>query len=51
MTNILKIGLAVIVGILLIGLLFSLLKVAIVVALAIGIVMFVQNKFGPKRLK
>jgi len=51
MTNILKIALAVIVGILLIGLIFSLLKIAIVIALAVGIVMLAQNYFGPKRLK
>jgi hypothetical protein len=42
---------AVIVGILLIGLLLKLAKIAIIVAICVGIVMFVQNKFGTKRLK
>ena len=51
MTNLLKIVIAVIVGILLIGLFLSLLKVAIVVALAVGIVALAKNYFGPKRLK
>jgi len=42
---------AVIVGIILIGIVLKLLKVAIIIALAVGIVMLAQNKFGPKRLK
>jgi hypothetical protein len=42
---------AVIIGIILIGIVLKLLKVAIILALAIGIVMLVQNNFGPKRLK
>jgi hypothetical protein len=42
---------AVVIGILLIGLVFKLLKVAILVALAVGVVMLAQNYFGPKRLK
>jgi hypothetical protein len=42
---------AVIIGILLIGLFLKLLKVAIIVALAIGIVMFAQKQFGGKRLR
>jgi hypothetical protein len=42
---------AVILGILLIGLLLKILKIAIILALAVGIVMFAQNKFGTKRLK
>ena len=42
---------AVIVGILLIGLLLKLLKFAIIVALVVGGLMLVQNKFGTKRLK
>ena len=43
--------LAVIIGILVIGLVLKLLKVAIIIALAVGIVMLAQNKFGTKRLK
>jgi len=39
---------AVIVGILLIGLLFKLLKVAIILALCVGAVIFLQNKLGQK---
>jgi hypothetical protein len=42
---------AIIIGILLIGLLFKLLKIAIILALAAGIVMIAQNYFGPKRIK
>jgi hypothetical protein len=42
---------AVIIGIIVIGIVLKLLKVAIILALAIGIVMLAQNKFGPKRLK
>jgi len=42
---------AVIIGILLIGLLLKVLKIAIIVAVAVGIVMLAQNKFGTKRLK
>ena len=42
---------AVIIGILLIGLLLKLLKFAIIVALVVGGLMLVQNKFGTKRLK
>ncbi|MEO5774128.1 MAG: hypothetical protein ABIQ32_08435 [Sphingomicrobium sp.] len=42
---------AVIIGILLIGLVLKLLKVAILVALAVGIVMLAQNAFGAKRIK
>ena len=43
---------AVIVGILLIGLLLKIIKVAIIVALCVGAVMFLQNKLGgTKRLK
>jgi hypothetical protein len=51
MTNVLKIAIAVIVGILLLGILFKLLKVAIIIALVVGGVMLVQNQFGNKRLK
>jgi hypothetical protein len=42
---------AVIIGILLIGLVLKIIKLAIIVALAVGIVMFAQAKFGTKRLK
>ena len=42
---------AVIIGILLIGLLFKLLKVAIILALCVGAVIFLQNKLGARRLK
>jgi hypothetical protein len=42
---------AVIVGILLIGVLLKILKIAIILALCVGLVMFAQNKFGTKRLK
>lgn len=42
---------AVVLGILLIGLLFKLLKIAVILALCVGIVMFAQNKLGTKRLK
>ena len=42
---------AVIIGILLIGLLLKIIKVAIILALCVGAVMFLQNKLGPKRLK
>ena len=42
---------AVIIGIILLGIFLKLLKVAIILALAIGIVMVAQNAFGNKRLK
>jgi hypothetical protein len=42
---------AVVVGILLIGLVLKIIKIAIVLAVCVGIVMFAQNKFGAKRLK
>ena len=42
---------AVIIGILLIGLILKIVKVAIILAICVGIVMFAQNKFGTKRLK
>ena len=41
----------IIVVILLMGLLFKLLKLAIVIALGVGVVMLAQNYFGGKRLK
>ena len=40
---------AVIIGILVIGLLLKLLKIAIIVAVCVGIVMFAQNKLGKNR--
>ena len=42
---------AVIIGIILIGIVFKLLKIAIILAIAVGVVMLAQNKFGTKRLK
>jgi len=42
---------AVIIGIILLGIFLKLLKVAIILALAVGIVMIAQNAFGNKRLK
>ena len=42
---------AVIIGILLIGLVLKIIKIAIILALGVGIVMFAQNKFGTKRIK
>jgi hypothetical protein len=42
---------AVILGIILIGIVLNVLKIAIILALAIGIVMFAQSKFGTKRIK
>lgn len=42
---------AVIIAILLVGVLLKILKIAIILALCVGIVMFAQNKLGTKRLK
>ena len=42
---------AVIVGILLIGLILKVLKIAVILAVCVGIVMFAQNKLGQKRIK
>ena len=42
---------AVIIGILLIGLVLKIIKIAVILALGVGIVMLAQNKFGNKRLK
>ena len=39
---------AVIIGILLIGLLLKIIKIAIIIAVCVGIVMFAQNKLGRK---
>ena len=42
---------AVIIGILLIGLVLKIVKIAIILALAVGVVMLAQKHFGQKRLK
>jgi hypothetical protein len=44
---------AVIIGILLVGLILKIIKIAIILAVCVGIVMFAQNKLGggTKRLK
>ena len=42
---------AVVIGILLIGVVLKILKLAIILALVVGIVMFAQNKFGTKRIR
>jgi hypothetical protein len=42
---------AVVIGILLIGLVLKILKLAIIIALVVGGLMFVQGKFGTKRSK
>jgi hypothetical protein len=42
---------AVIIGILLVGLVLKIIKIAIILAVGVGIVMFAQNKFGTKRIK
>jgi len=42
---------ALILGILLIGIVLKILKIAIILALCVGIVMLAQNKIGAKRLK
>ena len=42
---------AVILVILLGGIILHLLKIAIIIAIAVGIVMFAQNKLGTKRIK
>jgi len=49
--TVIGIVIAVIIGIILLGIFLKLLKVAIILALAIGIVMVAQNAFGNKRLK
>ncbi len=42
---------AVIIGILVVGLVLKIIKVAIILALCVGIVMFAQNKLGTKQIK
>ena len=41
----------VIVAILVIGLLLKIIKIAIILAIGVGIVMFVQNKLNQKRIR
>ena len=43
--------LGVIVAVLLLGVLLHLLKIAVIIALCVGIVMLAQNKFGKKQIK
>jgi hypothetical protein len=50
-TAMIRIIIAVILAILLIGLLFKIIKIAVILALCVGIVMFAQNKFGTKQIK
>ncbi len=45
------IAIVVIIGVLLLGLVFKLLKLALIVAVVGGVAMLVHNKFGNKRLK
>ena len=40
-----------ILAILLIGVLLKIIKIAVILALCVGIVMFAQNKFGTKRIR
>jgi len=42
---------AVIIGILLIGIVLKILKIAIILVIVVGIAMFAQNKLGTKRIK
>ncbi len=42
---------AVVIGIILLGLVFKLLKLALIVAVVVGVAMLAQNKFGTKRIK
>jgi hypothetical protein len=51
MNNMVGIIIAVIIGILLIGIVLKIIKFAIIAALIVGGVMLVQNKFGQKRIK
>jgi hypothetical protein len=51
MPSMIGIIIAVILAILLIGLLLKIIKVAIILALCVGILMFAQNKFGRKQIK
>jgi hypothetical protein len=51
MKNTVGIIIAVVIGILLLGVVLKILKFAIIAALVIGGLMLVQNKFGQKRIK
>jgi hypothetical protein len=42
---------AVVIGILMIGLLLKIIKVAIILAICVGVVMYAQNKLGTKRIR
>ncbi len=42
---------AIVLGILLIGIVLKIVKIAVILALCVGIVMFAQNKLGTKRIK
>ena len=42
---------AVVIGIILLGILFKLLKFALILAVVVGLVMLAQDKFGTKRIK
>ena len=42
---------AAIIGILLIGIVLKIIKIAVILAVCVGIVMFARNKLGTKRLK
>jgi hypothetical protein len=42
---------AVVIGILVIGLLLKIIKVAIILAICVGVVMYAQNKLGTKRIR
>jgi hypothetical protein len=42
---------AVVIGILLIGIVLKIVKIAVILALCVGIVMLAQDKLGTKRLK
>jgi hypothetical protein len=45
------VAIAIILGILLIGIVLKIVKIAVILALCVGIVMFAQNKLGTKRIK
>jgi hypothetical protein len=49
--NIIGLIVLVVVGILVIGLVLKLLKLAIIIALCVGAVMFLQSKLGAKRIR
>jgi multidrug transporter EmrE-like cation transporter len=42
---------AVIIGIILLGVVFKLLKFALILAIVVGVAMLAQDKFGTKRIK